>query len=421
LIVKRTLFFYRLILENINMQTALYALLILAVLGYYLNRDGKQSRKLTVYRTDVAPNEKPSVANMYESTQKWDVDNEMFRRSDKRWADAEDPNNTGIIPPLYNERTGEFAQARFTGGDNVQPAGAYDYDTAGYATGAEGSGTVKEDFTIHGPQYSGPGDVPYDLTENPDHNAGPYSNSTLLSGRARLNKMGYGPTEIKKSVCVAAPMTHNNMVPFFGSASKQSMDPYAHQTKLEHFTGVGRAEGENKHEVPNFGDIAPSVSHVNGTPAYRENHDRYVVSSKRQNILPTAQIKVAPGVNQGYDAIGTDGFHPSYRVRFRNIDELRVNQRSQYAGKVNHSGIQGRARGILGKISKYRPETDYELGKDRWFTAPSGDALAPKLRENFSQLKCQARSSTLDAYVGGPGNASVTHGYIPYEYDNTSE
>lgn len=164
--------------------------------------------------------------------------------------------------------------------------------------------------------------------------------------------------------------THNNMVPFFGGNIKQNMNEHSTKSILE--THTGRSETfKNKEEVPCLYDKVKDFSYVNGIDNkddfYRE---RYNESRVRNNVVPVPQIRVGPGVGQGYTDTPTGGFHQLdtqelIKPYYKSVDELRVatKPKETYSGRIVE-GQKGRERGSLPNIVKNRVDTWYEQTPD---------------------------------------------------------
>jgi hypothetical protein len=171
----------------------------------------------------------------------------------------------------------------------------------------------------------------------------------------------------------AEEFTHNNMVPFFGGNIKQSLNENASKNILEKYTGVSELF-QNKKEQASMSDQVKDFSYVNGMDNkddfYRE---RLAESRNKNNIVPVPQVRVGPGVGQGYDATPTGGFHQfdaqdvamSY---YKPVDELRVasNPKSTFEGRTV-DGQKGKNRAEAPNLVKNRVETFYEKTPDMLF------------------------------------------------------
>lgn len=145
---------------------------------------------------------------------------------------------------------------------------------------------------------------------------------------------------------VVTPHTHHAtaMIPFFTSAKKQNTNDAVKQTRLETFTGTtdmgSSATGtyRSKREVEAM--FSPSVSKARvtssgsaGNPMYARADDRMDPGVMQNNVVPSEQVRVGPGVGVGVDVAAIDGFHPMYRILPKNVGEYKKNN---LPGDVNH-------------------------------------------------------------------------------------
>lgn len=168
----------------------------------------------------------------------------------------------------------------------------------------------------------------------------------------------------------AKQFIHNNMVPFFGGNVKQNMSDHANATLLESYTGVGQTFMDKK-EVASMYDMSKDVNYVNGMQNVDDFYrDRLVESKVRNNVLPMPQIKVGPGLNQGYDGLPTGGYQ-QLEVQelalgnYKTADELRAANKPKlsYEGRVV-DGQRGVVRADVPNLVKNRVETFYEQTPD---------------------------------------------------------
>ena len=114
---------------------------------------------------------------------------------------------------------------------------------------------------------------------------------------------------------------------------------------------------------------------------------RVNTSLKRSNVLPWKQEKIGPGLNAGYNTEASGGLNAGMGARGnwlpKTVDDLRVetNPKQSYdlRGYEGHgvSSIKNPTTADThGKIEKYRPDTYYANGPDRWLTTTAGQ-LAP--------------------------------------------
>lgn len=206
---------------------------------------------------------------------------------------------------------------------------------------------------------------------------------------------------------------HNNMVPYFGGKVRGSTsDPNSNETRLDNMQGVGSQHFSKKEISPMF---APQemMQFPHGMPNNSDFYQSRMNPSNRiANVKPWEEQMVAPGLNLGYGTEGSGGFNSGMESREswlpRTVNELRVatNPKVTY-GLANHEGPAAanvKNMGILGRVEKNRPDTDYEWGPSRFFTT-TGIEHAPAAR-GIEILQPQNRSDTTISYFGaaGPGD-----------------
>lgn len=161
--------------------------------------------------------------------------------------------------------------------------------------------------------------------------------------------------------------THNNMEPFFGGTIKQNMDISAGHRNLEMHTGMNNEINIDKQEQVCFADVAKdsgSSPHTN-LNSYTEQYERMFNGDKRTNELPFEQLRVAPGLNDGYGHKPAQrGFDTGDRdyVREKTIDELRQGSNPQQSYTARPTmGLKGTKRGFAGKMAKNKVDTFHEV------------------------------------------------------------
>jgi hypothetical protein len=123
----------------------------------------------------------------------------------------------------------------------------------------------------------------------------------------------------------------------------------------------------------------------------------------RNNILPFQQVKVGPGLNQGYTSNPTGGYQ-QYNVQDlakpKTVDELRTVNKPKvtYDGRMV-DGMKGQKRGDIGKVAKNRVETFKENEFDDYFRT-TGAYLKPSETPEFN-IKDTNRLTTTKEYIGG--------------------
>lgn len=199
--------------------------------------------------------------------------------------------------------------------------------------------------------------------------------------------------------------THNNMVPFFGGNVKQNMSENSTKNILGMHTGRDETY-RNKQEVESFADKVNDYSYVNGignnTDFYKE---RFVESKVRNNVVPIPQVRVGPGIGQGYDGKPTGGFQQLdvqelIKPYFKNVDEMRVASKPKitFEGRTV-DGQKGRNRATLPNIAKNRVDTYYTQTPDMLFKT-TGAYTKPTEIPEFN-VKTTNRNETSTETIGG--------------------
>lgn len=168
--------------------------------------------------------------------------------------------------------------------------------------------------------------------------------------------------------------THNNMVPFFGGHVHQNVNPHAAASTLELHTGVSTVQQHKETRSPFFSP-AKGNTHIHGSPALPEKliEDRFELSRYKQGEKPKQEVRVGPGLNQGFVARPSGGLQQDNMREYvmpKSVDELRTktNPKVTYTNPM----IRGRAlnikRGKPGIISKNRPDNFYVNSPARYNT-----------------------------------------------------
>ena len=219
-----------------------------------------------------------------------------------------------------------------------------------------------------------------DNTEMPKYNPG----SAVASGNDQkfqsLTGESMNPEEL----------THNNEVPFFGSTVTQSTKGY--EGLLDSYTGAGSQTIQKEESAPLF-KPKKDMNWTNGMPSttqYMQDRIRSNLTSKMNNTKPWEEVRVGPGLNDGFSRNGKGGFNSGMEAREKwlpkNVDQLRVktNPKNTYERQLlgAHVGKRG-PRGEIGKVEKNRPDTFYIQGSDRWFTTTGAEKAQTTRSENI--------------------------------------
>lgn len=205
----------------------------------------------------------------------------------------------------------------------------------------------------------------------------------------------------------ATEFTHNNMVPFFRGSVKQNVRGDANSAALDNMIGAGRTQIDKREQAPLFDPVREPTGNITGLESITNFfQDRMVVSTNRANEVPVEQVRVGPGVNQGFSSLPIGGFQQldvlEVARRGLSVDELRAtsNPKLTFEGVVIPGQAIGTQRGDIGEVRKYRPDTFFlnEQG-ERNFVAGNAENLKPVVRSDVV-MKFQARQETSEEFQG---------------------
>jgi hypothetical protein len=216
---------------------------------------------------------------------------------------------------------------------------------------------------------------------------------------------------------------HNNMVPFFGSKVR-GRGPNANQAEilLDNMAGTGTLQINNTEQAPLFRP-EENIQQPHGMQVHTDFlQSRVNPGMANNNNKPWEEIRVGPGLGQGFTAAGSGGFNAGMEARNdwlpKTVNELRVetNPKVSY-GLANHEGpaiAKVTNVGILGDVNKYQPDTYYINSPERYFTT-TGQEKAPTGRA-FQALKDQSRPETTTQYGGIAGRGDKQAPKAPENY-----
>jgi len=220
--------------------------------------------------------------------------------------------------------------------------------------------------------------------------------------------------------------THNNMIPFFGSKSRDiHTSANANESSLDNMNGSGSQIIIKKEQSPLFAPVE-NLQWAFGMPSISDfEQSRMNVSAKMENVKPFAEQKVGPGLDLGYTTEGCYGYNSGMAAREkwvdRDVDELRVLNKPKPGGflQYGHEGPAISYVKVMGDLGqglqeKYRPDTTFEMGPDRLMTTTGiekGAMLQPTHIDRFVN-----RPETTVSYSGGAGFVDAEHTYVPGQY-----
>lgn len=339
-----------------------------ALAGYFFSKDFTRQQRKPLRQT-IEHFDKPNGDNIYTSNMYEQVNKEILDRSLKRYKEAENPAESGVLPPLFNT---------YSVVGNMQA-----FDTDSQIDFKKVYNNNKIDNVIPSGKQS--------IETRPMFN-------NLLSIRGNDNQNDdtvfvVNPVQ-ELSLLTGQPLQrgHNNMTPFFGSHVRQNVEKFINEPILDHHTGR-TSVFQHKKEVPKM--FKEQQENIYGSPLFTDNisTERYIPSLYRQNEKPVQDIKIS--------APKSGTFENNIRPTFKDVNELRPGnkQKDSYEGRTI-SGQFGSVRGLHGKVEKQRPNTFYEQSSEQWLTAP-GEFKGPKLQENFStNFKGTGREEYTQEYYG---------------------
>jgi hypothetical protein len=223
---------------------------------------------------------------------------------------------------------------------------------------------------------------------------------------------------------------HNNMVPFFGAKIKgATASADIAQTRMDNMQGAGSQHRSKVEQAPLFKPQA-NMSWSNGMPSTTDfMMSRQMPGTKMNNVKPWDEEKVAPGLGHGFTTTNSGaGYNVASEDRNAWLPKTVDNLRTSTNPKMSFSlqGQEGPATYYVkeygnletqGKIEKNRPDTDYNLGPDRWFTT-TGVEKGPTVRsKEMLQHTNRPDYAETDYYGAGAKEGQAT--YIN-SYNNNS-
>ena len=208
---------------------------------------------------------------------------------------------------------------------------------------------------------------------------------------------------------------HANMVPFFRGQAKQNMIDTANNQVLDSYTGASKTLYAKREQAPFFEPTKEPIGNPFGfesTTGFMES--RIVESRNRAGEKPVEQIRVGPGLNQGYTHLPSGGFQQQageeYMLqRLPRTNDLRVatNPKLTYDAPVvpgKHFITTSGTAETVGEVRKYNPDKFY-LNKngERNFVTVGADQN-PEVR-SAQVIKHTTRPETTKAYGGVAGQA----------------
>jgi hypothetical protein len=350
-----------------------------ALVGWLFSKDGENPRSKPSIRQAVKALEKPNGSDIYQSKQLDIVNAEVLQKSLTNYKKAENPESTGVLPPIINTFGAVGKNVIFASDQNPELNTEDVYQKAYIdARLKDASAAVKQ-------------------TQPPVEDRPMFADK--ISPMSQIDDVLYMGVEKDAntpdvSLLTGLPIdnTHHNMTPFFGGSVRQSIETFANESLLDAKTGNTSTFFRKKETAPLFGNTPQDI---HGTPIFTDNVDlsRYVPSLYKQNEKPFDDIKVPAPIAGTID----NNIRPNYKT----VDELRVasKPKTTYDGRTI-AGQMGSTRGVQGAFYKQRPDTFYETqGTDNWFKT-TGDFIAPVTQQNYDNFKDTSRQTSQSEYFG---------------------
>lgn len=198
--------------------------------------------------------------------------------------------------------------------------------------------------------------------------------------------------------------THNNMQAYYKGSVTQNVDVNATESILENYTGRGD-RFKTKEAVECFFEPTPGMGNVFGMDNTSDFYQSRIEAPRnRNNTFPIEQVRVGPGLNQGYNATPQGGFQQTRTLDYvkpRTVDELRPLSRPKLSYEIPVQGPKKAAVqniGMEGRVFKNRVNTFYEQHKDQWLKT-TGAITKPTEVPEFV-VKPTARVDSHVAYTG---------------------
>ena len=219
----------------------------------------------------------------------------------------------------------------------------------------------------------------------------------------------------KQSGIITPNMRPSEVMPFYTSGKTMNTNTDYKQRKMELFTG-GMLEGEStlgtyrhKVEAENMFGLNPqgrvssggTIGNAPGDAALQKS--RTINSQVQNNVLPTEQLRVGPGLGVGPDVAATGGFHQFYRQLPLNVNEYKL---TQLPGSANH-GASSVQRPEISQINQINnnPGALIMPYDDRPPEATTGAVLGPK--QHGQQPRGYSGLRPFDSDYNGVADSSV--------------
>jgi hypothetical protein len=223
---------------------------------------------------------------------------------------------------------------------------------------------------------------------------------------------------------------HNNMEPYYGAKIRgTTTGANMHENVLDNKIGGGSQFFSKTEQAPLFRP-QDNMHLPNGMPNQNDFYQsRVLPSMKISNVKPWEEVRVGPGLDQGYGSQGALGFNSGMEARDkwidRGVDELRVktNPKLSYTldghqGPAAHYIQNAPTTETLGRMEKHLPDTFFVNTPDRWLTTTGVEK--GETQRAIEMDRESNRQTTTSEYYGATapadGGAAM---YAPKNFEDT--
>lgn len=279
--------------------------------------------------------------NIYQSSDFLKALDEEARRVGLNWEASKDPIKSGIIPMYYNTINIKPDSSKIPN-NNYQQQLIYD---------------VLKDLDTDAKSKL--------INQVAVANSGSGQNLSELQWGFNTEKRQADPTDPLAQIGGSLvpgneDFTHNNMVPFYKGNITQNtaLESRSKEGLLELYTGQFKLNKPQKTECAPLFEPMKDLTNIHGNVEHRDM-SRYFPSNtgKKNNEAPMFRINVGPGLNKGFTAEPSGGFHDSVRIMPKSIEELRVDPVLETEGRIKMGKAPVGARALTGQVYRNRPET----------------------------------------------------------------
>ena len=254
--------------------------------GYLLSSD-KPKNIINEKYIKVNPEQKPNGTNILNSNRSYNIWQDEQKKAHDLFEKTKDPVKTNVLipgPPFVKNKV--------------------DYNSEKLPIEFNQS----TDFGTTYLNYDGTKEI------NPGNNSTINNSNVPNSGgwsQISTDSSSINPGTLEGFTSNSNENPHNNMQPFFGGHVRQNVDEFATRGIVENFTGTSDTY-QKKKETGLFFKPVKNLTNPYGMQSFDSNlYDRFKTSRIRNNEAPIDQIRVGPGLNQGFTAAGSGGFQQS--------------------------------------------------------------------------------------------------------------